>query len=145
MRELEAELAQYMDDDDEYPDGDEQMVRPGGLVRLKDAEEARYLGPSSGIAMTRLLMEQAKRYTDSGRVAELVPKLDEKRAERLNRMQSIVGFAGSVSGPAGLNPRYADGPATELPLPGVVDLLVDVYNQKCMCHCWPAMMGSALT
>ena len=53
-------------------------------------ETPRYLGPSSGITMTRLLMEEAKRYTESKRIAELIPSVRERRLDRSNRMQSVV-------------------------------------------------------
>lgn len=50
MRALEAELGQYVEEDDDLDT--EDIVRPGGLVRLdEDDETPRFLGPSSGIAM----------------------------------------------------------------------------------------------
>ncbi|CAK7201798.1 hypothetical protein SEUCBS139899_004513 [Sporothrix eucalyptigena] len=93
VRQLEAELAQFTEDD--LPEDNEDMIRPGGFVRLSDSDETpRYLGPSSGIAMTRLLMEEAKRYTESQRISELIPELNARRIERLTRMQSIAGLHG---------------------------------------------------
>ena len=56
MRALEAELSQYTEEEG-FPQNTEDIVRPGGLVRLnEDDETPRFLGPSSGIAMTRLVM-----------------------------------------------------------------------------------------
>ncbi|KAM0343867.1 hypothetical protein ACHAPU_008136 [Fusarium lateritium] len=84
VRQLEAELSQFTDDENEYPKSNEDMVRPGGMVRLNGGDETpRYLGPSSGIAMTRLLMEQAKRYTDSKRISDLIPSVRARQAPQL--------------------------------------------------------------
>ncbi len=82
-------------------------MRPGGLVRLNETDETpRYLGPSSGIAMSRLLMEEAKRYTDTKRISELIPEVRARRFERMNRMQSIVSMGGSISGPSSRRKSY---------------------------------------
>ena len=47
---LEAELASLGIDEYEMPDA-EIMIRSAGYVRFTENEEARYLGPSSGIAV----------------------------------------------------------------------------------------------
>lgn len=74
MRELEAKLGEYTED--VYVDDTEDMVRPGGLVRLDEKDDTpRFLGPSSGIAMTRLVMEEAKKYTDTRTIREIVPEV----------------------------------------------------------------------
>lgn len=138
VRQLEAELSQYTDDDTEYPESAEDMVRPGGLVKLHEADETpRYLGPSSGIAMTRLLMEQAKRYTDSQRISELIPDVRARRLDRLNRMQSIVNIGASISGPSGMAarkkscfPMISAHPAQALPTRQVVDKLIEIFNSR---------------
>ena len=139
VRQLEAELAQFTDEDNEYPRTHEDMVRPGGLVKLsRNDETPRYLGPSSGIAMTRLLMEEAKRYTESNRIADLVPELRARRLDPSDRMQSIIGPGRSISGPAGRQKSYApfsDGPTAELPKPDVINLLVRVFKEKCTFQC----------
>lgn len=113
------------------------MVRPGGLVKLNEGDETpRYLGPSSGIAMTRLLMEQAKRYTDSQRVSELIPDVRARRLDRVNRMQSVVQFGASISGPSGMAarkksfPMISEHPAQALPSRQVTDKLVEVFNSR---------------
>ncbi|KAI1174903.1 hypothetical protein F4777DRAFT_552307 [Nemania sp. FL0916] len=81
VRALDAELGQYIDEDDDLRANDhEHLFRPGGLVKLNETDETpRYLGPSSGIAMTRVVMEEAKRYTDSGRISELIPNIKYRR------------------------------------------------------------------
>ncbi|KAK7715141.1 hypothetical protein SLS64_003838 [Diaporthe eres] len=137
VRQLEAELSQYTDDDNDHPESAEDIVRPGGLVKLSESDETpRYLGPSSGIAMTRLLMDQAKRYTDSQRISELFPDVRARRMDRLDRMQSIVHMGASVSGPSGMAarkknfPMVSEIPAQTLPARQVADKLVEVFNSR---------------
>jgi hypothetical protein len=136
VRRLEAELALYTEEEAEYPRNHEEIVRPGGMVRLNETDETpRYLGPSSGIAMTRLLMEEAKRYTESKRISELIPEVRARRLDRMNRMQSIVslGPKGSVSGMSGRRKSYpmiSAGPAQNLPTRPIADKLVEVFNQR---------------
>jgi hypothetical protein len=125
VRDLEAELSQYTDEDSEYPRNNEDMVRPGGLVRLNESDETpRYLGPSSGIAMTRLLMEEAKLFTDSKRISELIPEV---RARRQARMQSIVMAPPSRKKSY---PMISAHPAQTLPTKQIADKLVDVFCQR---------------
>lgn len=134
VRQLEAELAQYTEEDNEYPRSNEEIVRPGGLVRLNETDETpRYLGPSSGIAMTRLVMEEAKRYTESKRISELIPEVRARRTERMNRMQSIVNFRDSLSGSSSRKKSYpmiSAHPAQALPTRPIADKLVEIYNQR---------------
>lgn len=134
---MEAELSQFTDDDNDHPESAEDIVRPGGLVKLSESDETpRYLGPSSGIAMTRLLMDQAKRYTDSQRISELFPDVRARRMDRLDRMQSIVHMGASISGPSGMAarkknfPMVSEIPAQTLPARQVADKLVEVFNSR---------------
>jgi hypothetical protein len=130
VKKLEKELKQYTDDNES---SDEAMVRPGGLVQLNETDETpRYLGPSSGITMTRLLMEEAKRYTASKRIADLIPEINKRRRERADRMQS-VSMAGSISGPPGRKKSYpmtSEHPAVGFPTKEVYFGLLDCFNQK---------------
>lgn len=125
VRQLEAELSQFTDDETDYPKSNEDMVRPGGMVRLNGGDETpRYLGPSSGIAMTRLLMEQAKRYTDSKRISDLIPSVRARQA----RMQSI-----QMTGPSARRKSYpmiSQHPAESLPTRAVADKLLEIFNQR---------------
>ncbi|KAH8737171.1 fungal-specific transcription factor domain-containing protein [Ilyonectria robusta] len=133
VRLLEAELSQYTDEDNEFPRSTEDMVRPGGMVRLNGGDETpRYLGPSSGIAMTRLLMEEAKRYTDSKRISDLIPSVRARQA----RMQSI-----QMTGPAARRKSYpmiSQHPAESLPTRAVADKLLEIFNQKAQLF-WPVL------
>ncbi len=122
VRALEAELAQYTEEEG-FPHNTEDIVRPGGLIRLNEVDETpRYLGPSSGIAMTRLVMEEAKRYTGSRNIRELVPEVRQRKTPSLNPE-------------AGTNrkksyPMISAVAAQNLPTRLVTDKLVEVFNQK---------------
>lgn len=98
-------------------------MRPGGLVRLdEDDETPRFLGPSSGIAMTRLVMEEAKKYTDSRRIRELVPEVRQRRAPVASPEVPTMRKKSY--------PMISAVPAPTLPSRAVTDKLVDVFNQK---------------
>lgn len=122
VRALEAELNQLVEEEGNPPDS-EDIVRPGGLIRLnEDDETPRYLGPSSGIAMTRIVMEEAKKYTDTRSIRELVPEVRQRRTPAqlpdisTQRKKSY--------------PMISAVPAPALPSRLVTDKLVEVFNQK---------------
>ncbi|RDL41910.1 Zn2 DNA-binding protein [Venustampulla echinocandica] len=122
VRILEAELSQYTEEEG-LPKNTEDIMRPGGLVRLgEDDETPRFLGPSSGIAMTRLVMEEAKKYTDSRTIRELVPEVRQRRPP-VQSPESATGRKKSY-------PMISAVPAPTLPSRLVTDKLVEVFNQK---------------
>lgn len=51
------------------------MVRGAGRIKFNQNDEPRYLGPSSGIAIARLVMELAKQNTDSKSIKDVVPEI----------------------------------------------------------------------
>ncbi|KAJ8124501.1 hypothetical protein O1611_g9139 [Lasiodiplodia mahajangana] len=133
----EEDQQTYIDEDDDLhaSNDHEDFIRPGGLVRLNETDETpRYLGPSSGIAMTRIVMEEAKRYTDTGRISELIPNVKGRRKATGagvppgNRSQSF-------SMPA-MNPRkksypmISAVPASNLPSRVIADKLIEVFHQR---------------
>lgn len=122
VRALETELGQYTEDEP-VSQSTEDVIRPGGLVRLDgDDETPRFLGPSSGIAMTRIVMEEAKRYTDSKSIRDLVPEVRDRRAP-----------GQSPDAPTERKKSYpmiSAVPAPTLPSRLVTDKLVEVFNQK---------------
>jgi hypothetical protein len=99
------------------------MIRLGG-----NDETPRYLGPTSGIAMTRLLMAEAKRFTDSNKISDLIPEV---RARSQARMQSIQ-MTGSGSSRKKSYPMVSECPAEGLPTRAVADKLVEIYFKKGM-------------
>ncbi|PGH01551.1 hypothetical protein AJ80_08985 [Polytolypa hystricis UAMH7299] len=68
---LNAELAQ-LDSEISHPADAELMARGAGLTKFKENDESRFLGPSSGIAITRFVMEMAKQNTFSKSIKEVV-------------------------------------------------------------------------
>ncbi|KAI0165656.1 hypothetical protein GGR57DRAFT_130348 [Xylariaceae sp. FL1272] len=135
VRALEAELGQYTDDD-EYPKDHEDFVRPGGLVRLNETDETpRYLGPSSGIAMTRIVMEEAKRYTDSKHISDLIPEVKGRR-HAANASAAMMGHRSqSFSMPLAASrkksyPMISAVAASALPSRAIADRLIQVFNQR---------------
>ncbi|KAJ6788016.1 hypothetical protein PWT90_01128 [Aphanocladium album] len=137
VRALEAELDQYTDEAADYPKSSEDIVRPGGMIRLSVSDEIpRYLGPSSGIALTRLLMEEAKRFTDSKSIGELIPEV---RARRQARMQSIqMSGTGTLTDHKKSYPMVSEFPAESLPKRVVADKLIEAFYQKTQLY-WPVL------
>lgn len=122
VRALEAELGHYTEEES-TPPRPEDAIRPGGLVRLDENDETpRFLGPSSGIAMTRLVMEEAKKYTDSRTIRELVPEVSKRRTPA----QSPDAFVERKRS----YPMISAVPAPTLPSRLVTDKLVEVFNQR---------------
>ena len=74
IKQLETELAEVASEEYTSPDA-EAIMRGAGLVRFKENDESRFLGPSSGIALTRLVMELAKQNTSSKCIKEIVPDM----------------------------------------------------------------------
>ncbi|KAI1077115.1 fungal-specific transcription factor domain-containing protein [Whalleya microplaca] len=136
VRTLEAELGQYTEEDD-FPKNHEDFIRPGGLVRLNETDETpRYLGPSSGIAMTRILMEEAKRYTDTKRISELIPDVRERRQTAMTGINFPGTRSQSFSMPLPTSARKKSYPmisrvaAQSLPSRGIADKLIEVFHQR---------------
>ncbi|KAF7884488.1 uncharacterized protein EAF02_004824 [Botrytis sinoallii] len=126
VRALEMELSQLVEEEGNPPDS-EDIVRPGGLIRLNDDDETpRYLGPSSGIAMTRIVMEEAKKYTDTRSIRELVPEV---RQRRTPAQSPDIASERKKS-----YPMISAVPAPTLPSRLVTDKLVEVFSQKALSH-----------
>lgn len=100
------------------------MVRGGGLTKFHENEESRYLGPSSGIAMTRLVMELAKQNTASKRIRDVIStaaaqeikqKFDEESEKPLSKV----------------NTWMSDVAAPDLPSRDLMTHLLNIYVGKC--------------
>lgn len=121
VRSLEAELNRFIEEDGPPQDA-ESLIRPGGIIRLHENDDApRYLGPSSGVAITRLVMEEAKRYADTKKIRDLVPEVRGRNPPRgllgmENRKQSY--------------PMISAVPAKTLPSRQIADNLTRVFNEK---------------
>lgn len=122
MRELESQLARIEIDDPSRPD-DEHMVRGPGLVKFKENDESRYLGPSSGISITRFVMELAKRNTKSPSIKDIVPDVKARQIKER--------FTNESSKPTSkVYPLISDVAAPDLPTRGLTDQLVSSFNHK---------------
>ncbi|KAJ5715720.1 uncharacterized protein N7483_012901 [Penicillium malachiteum] len=121
-RALERELAAAEKEIQHAADA-ELMVRGAGRIRFQENDEPRYLGPSSGIAMTRLVMEMAKQNTDSKSIKDVVPELTAQEIK--------AAFAQEHSKPTSkVYPMISSLPHPELPLPGLTYKLIDLFVAK---------------
>ncbi|KAF7195563.1 Transcriptional activator protein acu-15 [Pseudocercospora fuligena] len=119
VRELESELERVENDEADDP---EAMMRAAS-VRVHDTKEGKYLGPSSGIAITRLVMQLAKQFTDSKSIKDIVP---EQRARQIKEL-----YAQEQAKPTSkVYPLISDVAATDLPNRALADLLVQLYKLK---------------
>ena len=124
VQSLEQELSQRQEDQSIEPDA-ELMVRGAGHVRFKENDESRFLGPSSGIAMTRLVMQLAKENTNTKSIKEIVPP--QKAQEIKDR------FARESSKPTSkVYPLISSVAAPNLPTRELTDQLVKNFNKKGM-------------
>ncbi|KAH8697459.1 putative C6 transcription factor [Talaromyces proteolyticus] len=98
----------------------ELMVRGAGRIKFTPTDEPRYLGPSSGIAITRLVMELAKQNTDSKSIKDVVPAMT---AQEIRDM-----FAKESSKPTSkVYPMISSMPQDELPPRELTYKLIDLY------------------
>ncbi|KAL9581247.1 MAG: hypothetical protein Q9212_004009 [Teloschistes hypoglaucus] len=101
----------------------EAMVRSGGLVTLKENAETRYLGPSSGIAITRLVMEMAKRQTHSTSIQDIISHTKARRIRDRSTLESAKPTSK-------VYPLVSSVAAPELPSRNLTENLVDLFNRK---------------
>jgi len=119
---LQAELARREEDNGQEPDA-EILIRGAGLVRFQENEESKFLGPSSGIAITRLVMEMAKQNTDTKSIKEVVP--DTMAQEIKDRFTRESGKPISK-----VYPHISAVVAPSLPSQDLTKSLVENFNQK---------------
>ncbi|KAF3052577.1 hypothetical protein E8E11_008578 [Didymella keratinophila] len=109
VRELEKQLAD-LERDDVEPDA-EDVMRGAAAVRVQDTDESKFLGPSSGITITRLVMQLAKQFTESKTISEIVPHARQKSIKATfeqedERPTSKVYPLSSCSTAKALHPMY---------------------------------------
>lgn len=117
---MEEELARVENDDG--AEDAETMMR-AATVHVHDATDSKYLGPSSGIAITRLVMQLAKTFTDSRSIKEIIPELRARQIKELYNQEQ--GKPTSK-----IYPLISDVAAAELPNRPLTDLLVTLYKLK---------------
>ena len=121
MRSLELQLERLEGDEDH--DDPETLIRGGAGVKLVDAEETSYLGPSSGTQMTRIVMLLAKQFTDTDTIKDIV-------TESKARQVKAINVAEAEKPTSKIYPLTSDVAAEDLPNRGLTDLLVQLYNLK---------------
>lgn len=98
-------------------------MRGAGRIRFKDNDEPRYLGASSGIAITRLVMEMAKQNTDSKSIKDVVPELTAHEIK--------AAFAQEDSKPTSkIYPMISSIPQASLPPQNLTYKLIDLFVAK---------------
>ena len=120
IRKLEAELAQVAIREHVTPDA-ETILRGAGLVRFRENDESRFLGPSSGIALTRLVMELAKQNTSSKCIREIVSDM---RAQQIKEYFTKEGSKPTSK----VYPLISNIAAPDLPTRELTEKLIGIFN-----------------
>lgn len=122
MKKLQAELKSLESNEDYEPDY-ESMARAPGLVKFSESDESRFLGPSSGIAVTRFVMEFARRHADRKTIREVVPA---------HAVQAIKNVNDAESGKptSKVYPLISSVAAPNLPNRGLMEQLLNIYMVK---------------
>ena len=100
----------------------EDTLRRGGLVKIFN-DESRFLGPSSGIAMTKLVMEFAKQNLATHNIKDVVP---ESKAQQI-KDRFMVECAKPTSK---IYPLISSVAAPTLPAEDLTQRLVENFNDK---------------
>jgi hypothetical protein len=121
VRDLELEL-ENLEKEEPEPDP-EDLMRNAAAVRVAEGTETKFLGPSSGITVTRLVMQLAKQFTASRSITDIVP---DARARSIRER-----FAQEEAKPTSkVYPLISDVAAEELPNRELMTLLVQLFNLK---------------
>ncbi|KAI9369956.1 fungal-specific transcription factor domain-containing protein [Aspergillus egyptiacus] len=121
-RKLEQELEEVENDFQQAADA-ELIIRGAGRIRFREHDEARYLGPSSGIAITRLVMEMAKQNTYSKSIKDVVP---ESTAQKIK--DAFTQESGKPT--SKVYPMISSIPQPNLPVKHTTYRLIDVFTVK---------------
>jgi hypothetical protein len=121
VRHLERQLAD-LERDDAEPDA-EDVMRGAATVRVQDSDESKFLGPSSGITITRLVMQLAKQFTESKSISEIVPDARAKHIKATFDQEDARPTSKAY-------PLVSDVAAEELPNRDLTNLLVELFYCK---------------
>lgn len=122
---LEAELGQLESEESAEADP-ETMMRTPAAVSFKDADESKYLGPSSGIAITRFVMQLAKQCTATGTIRDIIS--DAKARQVKDRFEREQAKPTSK-----VFPMISSFPEKELPNRGLAEALIKLFIAKGWC------------
>jgi Fungal specific transcription factor domain len=122
IKRVQAELI-ALEKEQTLPPNAEAMMRGAGMIKFHEKDEYRFLGPSSGIAITRLVMELAKQNTVNKSIREIVPdttareikqKFDDESSKPTSKIYPLIS---SVAAP-------------DLPRHDLMCGLLDIYMAK---------------
>ena len=122
VKRLNDEL-QSLEQEEPYEPDHESMAREGGLVRFSESDECRFLGPSSGIAITRFVMDFAKLQAARRTIKEVV---SQHTAQEIKQKFDIE----STKPTSKVYPLISSVAAPDLPNRDLMGKLVDIYMVK---------------
>ncbi|KAI9685983.1 MAG: hypothetical protein M1822_003966 [Bathelium mastoideum] len=102
----------------------EIMMRSAAAVRFHEQDDTKFLGPSSGIAMTRLVMQLAKECTGARSISEIVSEVKARQIKAHFELEDTKPTSK-------IYPLTSNIAAEGLPSDrGLVDRLVQLFNLK---------------
>ncbi|KAK5946940.1 hypothetical protein PMZ80_001085 [Knufia obscura] len=122
VRRLQAELKSLEQEEDYEPDH-ESMARAPGLVKFTENDESRFLGPSSGIAVTRFVMDFARRNASRRTIRDVVTDQAAQQIKQTNTAESIKPTSK-------VYPLISSVAAPNLPNRGLMEQLLNIYMVK---------------
>lgn len=118
---LEREIQRLQGDD--TSEDPEYMIRGGAGVRLQESDETKYLGPSSGTQITRLVMSLAKQFADVQSIKDIVP---DARARQVQDLYTVEASKPTSK----VYPLISSVAAVDLPNRDLTNLLYQLYCLK---------------
>lgn len=126
LAKLEEDLARLNIQHD-IEDDQEDLVRDAAVVTFKETAEKKYLGPSSGTTMTRLVMRLAKDVMGAESIRDIITPDELRQVDDLATQEE--GKATSKIDPESY-PLVSSYAARELPGRELAMLLLQLYNIK---------------
>ena len=123
LKSLQLELNSLETREEQDEADPEAMVRAPNLVKFNESNDSRFLGPSSGIGVTRFVMDFAKRYAGRGTIREVVPTEAAQEIKETNNTESEKPTSK-------VYPLVSSVAAPHLPGRDLMEQLLQVYNQK---------------
>ena len=122
VRRLQAELMALEHEEVQTPDA-EYMARGAGLIKFHENDESRFLGPSSGIGITRFVMELAKANTTTRSIHEVIEDRTVQHIKQLTDRESAKPTSK-------IYPLISSVAAPNLPTLDLMEKLMDIYMAK---------------
>lgn len=124
LRKLQGEFKSLeLEEGDEFEPDHESMARAPNLVKFSESDHSRFLGPSSGIGVTRFVMDFARRYADRGTIREVVSDEAAQEIKQTNDFESEKPTSK-------VYPLVSSVAAPHLPGRELMEQLLQLYNHK---------------